>query len=99
MGTSCSRARRIISSIQEIKRNSGTVLSCEAAQSGCNDVCAGFGDCDGVVVAPREKEDQVFEKAQAKFAKEEKLVEELKAGKTTLEIYGFDKLIKKLEEL
>ena len=36
-GMSCSRARRIISSIQEIKRNSGTVLSCEAAQSGCND--------------------------------------------------------------
>lgn len=58
-----------------------------------------LGDCDGVVVVPREKEDQVFEKAQAKFAKEEKLVEELKAGKTTLEIYGFDKLIKKLEEL
>lgn len=57
-----------------------------------------LGDCDGVVVIPREKEDQVFEKAQAKFAKEEKLVEELKAGKTTLEIYGFDKLIKKLEE-
>ena len=27
------------------------------------------------------------------------LLEELKAGKTTLEIYGFDKLIKKLEEL
>ena len=58
-----------------------------------------LGDCDGVVVIPREKEDQVFEKAQAKFAKEEKLVEELKAGKTTLEIHGFDKLIKKLEEL
>lgn len=58
-----------------------------------------LGDCDGVVVVPREKEDQVFEKAQSKFAKEEKLVEELKAGKTTLEIYGFDKLIKKLEEL
>lgn len=58
-----------------------------------------LGDCDGVVVVPREKEDQVFEKAQAKFAKEEKLVEELKAGKTTLEIYGFDKLIKRLEEL
>lgn len=58
-----------------------------------------LGDCDGVVVIPREKEDQVFEKAQAKFTKEEKLVEELKAGKTTLEIYGFDKLIKKLEEL
>lgn len=58
-----------------------------------------LGDCDGVVVIPREKEDQVFEKAQAKFAKEEKLVEELKAGKTTLEIYGFDKLIKKMEEL
>lgn len=58
-----------------------------------------LGDCDGVVVVPQEKEDEVFCAAQAKFEKEEHLVELLKAGKSTLEIYGFDKLIEKLEAL
>lgn len=52
-----------------------------------------FGDCDGVVVIPREQEDAVFAKALAKFDKEIQIVRELKAGKTTLEIMGFDKKI------
>ncbi|MBQ3664187.1 MAG: 4-carboxy-4-hydroxy-2-oxoadipate aldolase/oxaloacetate decarboxylase [Clostridia bacterium] len=52
-----------------------------------------FGDCDGVVVVPQEKEDQVFEKAMAKYNRESEIREALNAGKTTLEIYGFDKLI------
>jgi len=39
------------------------------------------------------------QKAQAKFEKEEHVVEMLKQGKTTLEIYGFDKLIEKLEAM
>ena len=55
-----------------------------------------LGDCDGVVVIPQAHEDEVLEKAQAKFEKEKHIVEELLAGKTTLEIYGFDKLIEKL---
>lgn len=54
-----------------------------------------FGDGDGVVVIPQEEEDQVFEKAMAKYEKEQHILEELAAGKTTLEIYGFDKLIAK----
>ena len=58
-----------------------------------------LGDCDGVVVIPREAEDDVFEKAQAKFDKEAHIVEQLKAGKTTLEIYGFNGLIEKLEKI
>ncbi len=52
-----------------------------------------FGDCDGVVVIPQEEEDQVFAKALKKFDKEITIVQELKAGKTTLEIMGFDKKI------
>lgn len=52
-----------------------------------------FGDCDGVVVVRKEDEDEVFAKAEAKFQKEIKIVEELRAGKTTLELFGFDKLI------
>lgn len=52
-----------------------------------------FGDCDGVVVVPPEVEDDVFEKANEKYKKEQQILEALKEGKTTLEIYGFDKLI------
>ena len=58
-----------------------------------------LGDCDGVVVVPQGAEDEVFAKAEAKFEKEEHLVEMLKAGKTTLEIYGFDNLIEKLKAI
>ena len=58
-----------------------------------------LGDCDGVVVVPREQEDEVFERALVKYEKEKHIVEQLLAGKTTLEIYGFDKLIEKLENI
>lgn len=58
-----------------------------------------LGDCDGVVVVRHAQEDEVFEKALAKFEKEQHIVEQLLAGKTTLEIYGFDKLIEKLENM
>ena len=58
-----------------------------------------LGDCDGVVVVPREYEDNVFEKALAKFEKEQHIVAELLSGKTTLEIYNFDKLIEALEKI
>lgn len=54
------------------------------------------GDCDGVVVIPQDHEDEVIEQACSKFDKEQKIVEQLKQGKTTLEIYGFDRLIQKL---
>ncbi|MBQ7154477.1 MAG: 4-carboxy-4-hydroxy-2-oxoadipate aldolase/oxaloacetate decarboxylase [Synergistaceae bacterium] len=57
------------------------------------------GDCDGVVVVPREDEDEVFAAALAKFEKEAHIVEQLKAGKTTLEIYGFTELIEKLKNI
>lgn len=84
---------------------SGTVKA-SLAQIGVPVACGGvevrdgdiiLGDCDGVVVIPQEHEDAVFEKAMAKFEKEKHIVEQLMAGKTTLEIYGFDELIRKLE--
>ncbi|MCR4952397.1 MAG: 4-carboxy-4-hydroxy-2-oxoadipate aldolase/oxaloacetate decarboxylase [Solobacterium sp.] len=58
-----------------------------------------IGDCDGVVVVPKEDEDTVFAKAQAKFEKEVHIAEELRKGATSLELYGFDKLIEKLSAL
>lgn len=54
-----------------------------------------FGDCDGVVVIPQEEEDLVFQKALDKYAHEQEIIKELNEGKTTLEIYGFDKIIEK----
>ncbi len=54
-----------------------------------------FGDCDGVVVIPKEDEDEVFKKALNKYDHEQEILKELKSGKTTLEIYGFDKIIEK----
>ena len=58
-----------------------------------------LGDCDGVVVVPQEFEDEVFAKAQEKFDKEQHIVEQLKAGKTTLEVYGSNDLIEKLKTI
>ncbi len=54
-----------------------------------------FGDCDGVVVIPQEVEDEVFAAANKKYDKEQEILKMLEEGKTTLEIYGFDKLIEK----
>ncbi len=51
------------------------------------------GDRDGVVVVPQERASQVLAAAQAIFDKEIKIREMLSQGKTTLEIYGFDKLL------
>ena len=55
-----------------------------------------LGDCDGVVVVPREVEDVVFAAAQDKFDHELSYVELLKAGANTLEMYGFDTLIERM---
>ena len=54
-----------------------------------------FGDCDGVVVIPQKYEDDVLAAAMQKYQKEQEILKLLDAGKTTLEIYGFDKLIEK----
>lgn len=51
------------------------------------------GDRDGIVVVAQEVAAQVLERALAIFDKEIKIVEMLRAGKTTLEIYGFDKVL------
>lgn len=54
-----------------------------------------FGDCDGVVVIPKEREDEVFAKALAKFDYEIEVREKLLSGMSTMEVYGFDKLVEK----
>jgi 4-hydroxy-4-methyl-2-oxoglutarate aldolase len=47
------------------------------------------GDRDGVVVIPKERVDEVIEKATAREAKEENVRKQLREGKTSLEIYGW----------
>jgi 4-hydroxy-4-methyl-2-oxoglutarate aldolase len=54
------------------------------------------GDRDGVVVVKKEKAAETLEKAQAISDREDTIVRQIREGKTTLEIYGFDK---KIEEL
>ena len=54
-----------------------------------------FGDCDGVVVVPKEEEDTIFEKALKKYDYEIEVREKLLAGMSTMEVYGFDKLVEK----
>ena len=86
---------------------SGTTKAC-TARLNVPIICGGvtvnpgdmiIGDCDGIVVVPHKQEDDVFAKAQAKFEKEIHITEELKQGKTTLELFGFDILIESLSAL
>ncbi|RLC35771.1 MAG: RraA family protein [Candidatus Nealsonbacteria bacterium] len=52
------------------------------------------GDDDGVVVVPKEKAEDVLKKVKVKEEKEEKIRELLAAGKSTMEIYGFSRILK-----
>jgi 4-hydroxy-4-methyl-2-oxoglutarate aldolase len=51
------------------------------------------GDVDGVVVVAKDAISEVFAKAKAIAQREVKVIEMLRQGKTTLEIYGLDKII------
>lgn len=64
-------------------------------------VCPGdiiFADGDGIVVVPQDEADEVFARALKKYDKEQQILQELKAGRTTLEIYGFDRLIADMKD-
>ncbi|MDX2048675.1 MAG: 4-carboxy-4-hydroxy-2-oxoadipate aldolase/oxaloacetate decarboxylase [Chitinophagaceae bacterium] len=49
------------------------------------------GDRDGVVVVPQDTIEEVIEKATAREAKEENTRKQLREGKTSIQIYGWDK--------
>lgn len=51
------------------------------------------GDRDGVVVVPKNRIEEAIEKAIAREAREESVREQLRLGKTSLQIYGWDKKI------
>ncbi len=52
-----------------------------------------LGDADGVVVVSQKDLSEVLEKCKLRKEKEEKIKKELQMGKSTLELYGFDKIL------
>ena len=54
-----------------------------------------LGDDDGLVVVSQDKVAEVLKKAIKHEKKEECIIEDLKRGKTTLELLGFDKVLEK----
>ncbi len=50
-----------------------------------------IGDRDGVVVVPQNRIKEAIEKSAAREAKEENIRRQLREGKTSIEIYGWDK--------
>jgi 4-hydroxy-4-methyl-2-oxoglutarate aldolase len=68
----------------------GQPVVCGGLQVAAGDMI--IGGRDGVVVVPRDKIEAVLEKAQAIAAKEANVLQMLKEGKTTIEIYQFAKL-------
>ena len=51
------------------------------------------GDDDGVVVVPRDRLEEVIVMADKRVKKEEEIMKQLLQGKTTIEIYGFEKTL------
>lgn len=47
------------------------------------------GDADGVVSIPRDRIGDVLDRSDARVVDEQRILEELRAGRTTLELYGF----------
>ncbi|MCL2669529.1 MAG: 4-carboxy-4-hydroxy-2-oxoadipate aldolase/oxaloacetate decarboxylase [Syntrophaceae bacterium] len=52
-----------------------------------------LGDADGVVVVARQNVGEVLAASRQRVAKEEKIKEDLRKGKSTLELYGLDKIL------
>jgi len=53
-----------------------------------------LGDRDGVVVIPRQDAEEICKRCQRRSEKERDITEKLKAGHSTLELYGFNEIIK-----
>lgn len=53
-----------------------------------------LGDRDGVVVIPRQDAEQICKGCQLRSEKERGITEKLKAGQSTLELYGFNEIIR-----
>ena len=56
-----------------------------------------LGDDDGIVVIPREKAEEALKKSDARVAKEDKVMERIRAGESLFDIYGYDSVLKRHE--
>lgn len=74
----------------------GVPVTCGGVTVNPGDVI--LGDEDGVVVVPKEIAAEVLEAARRKEAQEENIRQQLRAGKTTLELLGFDEVIRRLQQ-
>lgn len=79
--------------VKETVGVTGKPIICGGLQVRTNDMI--IGDRDGIAVVEQEKISEVLEKAEAIAAKEVHVLELLKQNKSTIEIYQFEKLIKK----
>jgi len=79
------------------KQTLGTVnhpIVCGEASVKAGDIV--LGDDDGVVIIPIERVDEVYEECVKKERSEAEIIKQLKKGKTTLELLGFDKTLQSL---
>ncbi len=54
-----------------------------------------LGDDDGVVVIPLESAAEILQKSDARVAKEQKTMEEIRKGRSIFDIYGYDAVLRR----
>lgn len=54
-----------------------------------------LGDDDGVVVIPLEAAEDILKKSDARAAKEQKTMEEIRKGRSIFDIYGYDEVLRR----
>lgn len=77
-----------------VKASLGTInhpLVCGGVAVNPGDIVA--GDDDGVVVVPLDDAPWVLEKALQREEREARMMEQLRAGKTTVELFGLDRML------
>ena len=68
-------------------------ICCGGVQVKAGDIV--LGDEDGVVVISLEEAEEVLKKSQERERKESAIIEEIRRGKTTMDLLGFDKVLEK----
>jgi len=77
--------------VKESLGNINTSIVCGGVAVNPGDIVV--GDADGVVVIPSRITDDILSKAQERDESEISVKKRLRAGETTMQIYGFDRLV------
>lgn len=86
-----SRSVSIKGTVKETLGDINTSINCAGTLVNPGDAI--LGDRDGVVVIPKDKIDEVYEKGQNKEKKEKEIIEEIAKGKLTIDLLGFRDII------